>query len=286
MNRTTLLTILTSSHKRSTILELLSKQARTREFLKDYFHIQSPELQPRLDDLIDWTLISKSGSGRDTQYELTDIGNVCYNALEFLMDTVNAIESNMSFWKGHDLSAIPEELLNRIKDLKSCNVVKSDECGVCDSHAEFLDHVSNCEWFKGATCVMNPEWRRWFLERARRSIPIQIIVTTAVYDKLRVEYSSELEDLLKNGVRMYVCNEKLKTAFAVTNDFFSLALMFKTIESYDNKNDLEGTDSDAIKWGVDLFEYYKERSVEVQGIQEVNEFIFTQENENVNPSIL
>lgn len=279
MNRTTLLTILTSSHKRSEILELLSEQTRTREFLNDHFHTQSPELQPRLNDLVDWYLISASNSGRDTLYDLTEIGDICSNALGFLMDTVNSIESNMPFWKDHDLSAIPKELLYRINDLKSCTVIKSDDCGFCDSHYEFMEHVLNCKWFKGATCVLNPEWRHMFLERASQGIPIEIIVTVNVYNKLRCEYISELEDLLKNGVKMYVCNEKLKTAFAATNDFFSLALVFKSIESYDNKNDLEGTDPSSIKWGVDLFEYYKEKSVEVQGIQEVNDLVFSPENE-------
>lgn len=249
-----LLSLLTFSDKRRDVLFLLQEKPRTLSDIKEYFDVKSPEILPRLKELEVENLIIK----QDGTYSLTSLGKVLALHYKPFLDTITAIEANKDFWNDHDISAIPESLIYRIKELKGCKVIRAEDCNLFESHREFVKNVSNSLCFKGATGIFIPSWIKLFSDLASRGASIEIILTNEVYNKIKSEYPSELKNLLLNNVLLYVSKDQLKAAFAITDQFFSLAL-FSNNGPYDHRNDLEGYDPKAIKWGEDLFEYYKER---------------------------
>ena len=254
-----LLQIITGSEYRRDLLFFLRDSPKTLSEIKDYFGVTSPEIKPRIKEMEAANLIVK----QDGAYQLTNFGKILSSYYKPLLDTITAIESNGDFWESHDLSAIPEELLYRIQELKYCKVVKAENYNLFESHKEFIDNVSSSLHFKGASCIFIPPWIELFTDLASEGVQIEIILTELIFNKIKTEYSSELRTLLEGNTRLYVCTEPLNAAFATTDQFFSLALNTINGNFYDHKNDLIGVDQTSIKWGESLFEYYKERSTEI-----------------------
>ncbi|MDD4588897.1 MAG: winged helix-turn-helix domain-containing protein [Parabacteroides sp.] len=257
MKKDGLLSLLTASEKRKDVLFLLHEKPRTLQDIKDHFDVRSPEILPRLKEMEAAKMIIK----QDGLYSLAPLGRVAAMYYKPLLDTLDAIESNESFWGEHDLSAISAELLYRIRELKECSVIRAESYNICESHPEFKENVSNSLYFKGAACIFIPSWIDLFLELANRGASIEIILTDGVYNKIKCEYASELDILLKHGTHFYIYND-LKTSFAVTDEFLSLSLNYFN-GVHDTKNDMQGSDPASIKWGESLFSWYKAQAVEM-----------------------
>jgi predicted transcriptional regulator len=256
-----LLSILTFSEKRKDILFLLQENPRTLSEIKDYFDVKSPEILPRLKEMESANMIIR----HEGMYQLTSLGKVSAIYYKPFLDTLTAIETNEDFWRDHDLSAIPDILLNRIQELKECRVVRDEHEHIYDTHKAFVENVLSSTRFVGFSSIFLPSHPPMFLELARRSIPISIIVTPNVFFKIKSEHSVEIEEFLKFKHTSFHVYDNAKIAFVITDRFLSLSLFFKN-GTYDPRNDLIGFDSPSIKWGEDLFKYYKENSIEIKNL--------------------
>lgn len=261
MKASGLLSILTFSEKRKDILFLLQENPRTLSEIKDYFDVRSPEILPRLKEMEGAHLIIR----QEGMYRLTPLGKVSAIHYRPLLDTLTAIEANEIFWGDHDLAAVPEILLNRIQELKECRVVRDEQEHIYDTHKAFMENVRASTHFVGFSSIFLPSHPTMFLDLARRNIPISIILTPNVFFKIKSEHSVEIEEFLKfkhTGLYVY---DNAKIAFVVTDRFISLSLFFKN-GTFDPRNDLIGFDSSSIKWGEDLFKYYKDNSIEIKNL--------------------
>lgn len=254
-----LLQIITGSEYRRDLLFYLRDSSKTLSEIKDYFGVTSPEIKPRIKEMEAANIVIKT----DGAYQLTPFGKILSSYYKPLLDTLTAIESNGDFWESHDLSAIPEELLYRIQELKDCTVVKAENYNLFESHREFKENVAKSWHFKGASCIFIPSWIELFTELSSEGVQIEIILTELIFNKIKTEYSSELRALLEGNTRLYMCTEPLNAVFATTDQFFSLALTTINGNFYDHKNDLIGVDQTSVTWGESLFEHYKERSIEI-----------------------
>lgn len=261
MKASGLLSILTFSEKRKDILFLLQENPRTLSEIKDYFDVKSPEILPRLKEMESANLIIR----QEGMYRLTPLGKVSAIHYKPLLDTLTAIETNEIFWRDHDLAAIPDLLLNRIQELKECRVVRDEQEHIYDTHKAFMENVRASTHFVGFSSIFLPSHPTMFLDLARRNIPTSIILTPNVFFKIKSEHGTEIEEFLKfkhTGLYVY---DNAKVAFVVTDRFLSLSLFFKN-GTFDPRNDLIGFDSSSIKWGEELFKYYKENSIEIKNL--------------------
>jgi predicted transcriptional regulator len=261
MTSPSLLSILTSSEKRKEILFLLQEKPRTLSEIKEHFTVKSPEILPRLKEMEAAKMIIR----QDGLYSLAPLGTVAAMYYRPLLDTLDAIEANGEFWGEHDLSAIPDELLFRIQELKECKVITETEYSL-ESHRQFIENVKRSKCFKGVTSVFIPSYPKMFLELALSGMEVSIIVTEHMFKKIQEEYAYELEEGLKcKNASMRVLTIPTRLSFAITDMFFSLSL-FTLSGAYDHQNDLEGFDYTAVKWGEAVFNYYLENSIEVPGL--------------------
>ncbi len=261
MKSSGLLSILTFSEKRKDILFLLRENPRTLSEIKDYFDVRSPEILPRLKEMEAANMIIR----QEGMYQLTSLGKVAAIYYKPFLDTLTAIETNEDFWRDHDLSAIPDVLLNRIQELKECRIVRDEHEHIYDTHKAFVENVLSSTRFMGFSSIFLPSHPSMFLELARRSVPSSIIVTPNVFFKIKSEHNAEIEEFLKFKHTSFHVYDNAKIAFVVTDRFLSLSLFFKN-GTYDPRIDLIGFDSSSIKWGEDLFKYYKENSIEIKNL--------------------
>jgi len=122
---------LTFSEKRKTILFLLLEKPCTLTEINEYLGVRSPESQPRIKEMESVGLVIKE----DDEYKLTLLGEIAAVNYKPFLDTVEAIERNKDFWEKHDSSAIPTEFLYRLRDLKDCKVIASENFNICESQS-------------------------------------------------------------------------------------------------------------------------------------------------------
>lgn len=254
-----LLSTLAFSERRKEILFLLEESPKTLSEIKTYFNLTSTEILPRLKEMEDVYMILK----QEELYQLSSMGKIAALYYKPFLDTLTSIEVNEDFWRNHDLEKIPEALLCRIKELRNCRIIKDEFEYIYASHQSFIENVMSSKRFVGLASIFLPNFPQMFLELARKNIPVSIIVTPKVFSQVKREYTTEFGEFIKyEHTDFYVIDES-NISFGVTDQFFSLSLFFKN-GTYDPRADLVGFDPDSIKWGEDLFEFYKEKSIEIR----------------------
>ncbi|VVB92178.1 Methanogenesis regulatory protein FilR1 [uncultured archaeon] len=255
-----LLSVLAFSEKRENILFLLLEEPRTLAEIKDHFNISSPEILPRIKEMETKNLIYKDNK----HYVLTPIGKVVAKFFQPLINTLHVIEENEEFWEKHMVEAIPQHFLERIGELGSCGLVENRLENMYEPHTEFFENIAKSEFVMGVAPIFNPAYPSFFLQLAQRKVSIALILTKNVFEKVKNEHGNNLQRFSDyNNTSVHILDEDIKLAFVVTSKFLSLSLFFKN-GTFDAQRDLISFDKSALKWGEELFKYYKERSEEIK----------------------
>lgn len=256
-----LLSILAFSEKRKDILFLLAQNPRTLSEIREHFNVSSPEISPRIKEMEAANLIHRS----DKHYQITPIGRAIAKHYRSFLDILETIEKNESFWSEHLVDDIPQHLLERLADLNECEVIADPLENIYESHKVFRENLSMSGIFKGVSTIFIPSYPDFFVGLASNKIPAELVLTEKVFLKVMSEHKDKLQSFLDSPTSELYIIEDARLAFVVTDYFFSLSLFYAN-GSYDPRNDLVGYGGSAIKWGNDLFEYYKGMSRHVTSI--------------------
>lgn len=255
-------TIILSKQRRA-VLRLLSEAPRTLGDIKLSTGTSSPAIIPQIRKLEEVGLVVKE----DDAYRLTEIGRIVTRYMGQFLDTVDLIEQCKDFWTGHVLEGIPEPFRDRIIELMECKIVESDPSEVFEPHKEFMKNLLKAKTIKGVSPIFHPEYPKAFLKLAENGVGISLILNRVVLSRI----SKENQEILKKGLELentglYVTDDDIGAAFTVTDHFLSLGL-FSTSGKYDVHHDLVSYSPSALKWGNDLFRYYRERAQEVADLK-------------------
>jgi predicted transcriptional regulator len=253
-----LLTFLTLSVIRRNILLELFQKPMTFNELKETLGMTSPQIIPYIRELQGKNLIQKE----QNEYRLTPIGKVVVKKLKPLIESFKSLDSNDRFLSSHDLKLIPEHLVERIDELGECVIIENSLENITATYREVLAKLSASAWINGISSIFEIEYPKFFLALAQHERPVSLILTKKIYSKLEKEYASEINQFLScKESHLYVMDDA-PIAFAVTDNFLSLSLC-STNGYFDALTNLMSFEKPALKWGEELFQYYKEKSVEI-----------------------
>jgi len=253
-----LLSLITFSEKRSGILIMASEKPITLDEIKEHFNVSSPEILPQIKKLEDGNLLVRNA---DRTYELTDIGRVVSKPFLEFCETIDLFEEDMEFWLTHDVQGIPDEFLYRLKDIGKYHVVRSSPTNIFEPHEEFMSALITSKKIRGVSPIFHPEYPAAFEALAAKGKQISLIISASVYERIKVEHQNELQIFLDNSELM-VYGGDIGLAFTVTDSLLSLGL-FDNRGVYDTNQDLMSYEKSALKWGDDLFKYFKKQSRKV-----------------------
>lgn len=254
------MSVLTFSEKRKDLLFLLLCGPKTLTEIKNHFNVKSPEILPRIKEMESSNLIYRK---EGNTYYITQIGKVVAKYFGPLIDVLDTIEKNEEFWKEHILDDIPQHLLERICELEDCGLLEEGLETIYQSNKDFIENLIKSNVVMGISPIFIPEHPALFVELAQSNIPISLILTKNVFEKLKNEYRDELQIYMDSDrTNLYVVDD-VKIAFTVTDCFLSLSLFFKN-GIYDPQHDLMGFDESTLKWGRDLFNYHLEQAKEIK----------------------
>ncbi|WP_406659981.1 winged helix-turn-helix domain-containing protein [Methanolobus sp. ZRKC3] len=256
MVKKSILDVIFMSEKRKNLLLLLGEGPHEMNTILKELKVSRQSLLPQIKILHENRLIYKK---RDV-YSLTRIGKLIVSEMVPLTNTLKVLEDNYEYWTTHDFSVIPEEMFTRLKELGHCDMVEPDLDDMFELNQLSVDRMLNSKYVLAVTAYLHPSHPSIFSRFLEQGKEVVIIMSEQSFKKLRADYHDEVEKFIKGELtNIYIYCDELKLASFVTTDNFMLLCLFNNEGRYDHR-DLIFCSENAIHWGKDLFEHFKENS--------------------------
>ena len=249
--------IVCSGLRRDILLELYKGKKPLSDLRVDLDKTSTTTLHA-LKDLENYNFVFQ---GIDKKYSLTNIGRIAATKLLDLVDTVETLAKHQTFWLEHDMSGIPDHLLEKIGWLKDSDIVQIDALDILGPHSVYINHIKNAMWIKGVSPIYYADYPKVFKDIVEHDVSTQLILTKAVFEKLNHAVGTEnLNDLINNyHLEIFITDENLQVAFTATDIFLSFDL-FTNEGVYDNAYGLIDTNKKGIRWGIQLFDHHRKKA--------------------------
>jgi predicted transcriptional regulator len=240
------------------ILLALQEGNQTLANLRDKTGSSSQALIPKIRGLESQMLVEQ----RNYEYILTPLGHVLSERIIDFVSTIGAIRRHKDFWASHDLTGIPANYLSGIGKLVNSEIIFDTTEDVIHVYTLYLKIVKEASYIYGASSVMSPGLAESLAERVIEGIPVELVVNADAAEKLGQEpYLSSMKNLLSYpNFKIWEVRSPLRVGLTVTDKCISLGLYKKDGKMYDSSSDLFSAHKDAIRWGEDLFRYFRDQS--------------------------
>ncbi len=207
-------------------------------------------------NMIDADLVTRTENG----YTLTNIGRVQTLLINELVSAIMILDQHKDYWLTHDISGIPEELLSRIGMLGRSEVVRADPAALLKAQTYFMEKVVESKVIRGVSPIIIPGYAETIAICVENGIDVELVLTDSIIDLVYSDYYKVMSELLEfENFRLYKIKADVKVAFTVADEHLYLGL-FRLEGGYDIGNDLFCTGEAAAKWGMELYEFYKNMS--------------------------
>ena len=257
-----LLDLILFSEKRKDFLMLLKEGPKNIEEILEKLQESRTALLPQIKKLKEDNLVIHEGE----IYRLSSIGEIIAEKMQPLLDTLEVFEKDPHFWADRKLAPIPADLKKRISDLGDYHLIEPDLSHTFDISPEFIKHLSNSSCIHIFLSYFHPQFPAFFLNLATNGIKVSLNLSEAVYSRFEEDFKKEGEKFLyMDNSSLFILDQKgveIPAAIASTDKIMILGL-FNENGKFDNQFVIS-FDRKAIKWGENLFEYYRDMSREIK----------------------
>ena len=256
-----LLNVISASDKRRNLLILLNSGPQEWDDIKRILNVTSTGMLPQIKILEEEHLIERDGR----KFSLTPIGKVLTTHMEPLIRTMDVLDKNSKFWHEHDIGVLPHEILLHIRELGNYEIIEVPDEDLFNINP-FLQNLTQAKTIKGISHTVHPKFPEFFTALAKKGIQSSLIFTPNVYRIVSENYPKMLEEYIKyKNASLYISKENLKFSFVVSDSYFSLSLFYMT-GIFDSKHDVISRDHSALRWGDQIFSYFKKQSEKIVSI--------------------
>ena len=261
MNTRDMFHLTACSDLRRNILLLLNEHEKSLRNLREELKISSTTALHALKEL---EMSNLTYQTKNKNYGLTNIGRIITPKLLDFSNAAEILKKHERFWLDHDISGIPEHMMDKIGWLKNSTVLEAPPSNIFLVHSSYIEMVAKAKKIKGVSPIFVPELSSIFAELStKENVDIQLVLTEKVMNKLDKEI---LEDILikeYGKINLYTIKDDLKIALTVTDYFVSMG--FSNFDgTYDWNKDLICYDKKGIEWGSALFDWYLSKAEKVK----------------------
>ncbi len=252
--------IMTSSIRTKLLISLYLSKKRLA-VLRDDLEKSSATILHGLKELEKLKLVNKF----DKYYYLSSNGYLITLNLLKLIENWLSIDSNLNFWKNHDITAIPSKFLRRGSVLKEAECVVANNQDLSKPLKKYLEIISNSKDLK----IVLPIFSKVHLDAIIDSVDsnnsnLDLIITNNILKS--IDNNGYSEKLFSNGksenIKIWKIEDDLNLFMTCCENFLSLILFFED-GYYDDSHMLLDKTEDSIIWGLNIFDYYKEKGKRV-----------------------
>jgi predicted transcriptional regulator len=244
------------SKRRREVLFLLNEKSRDIDEIKENMGVSSNSILPEIKKMKEIGLMEQN----DRHYVLSKIGKPIVAKLKSLHDICSLFGTNAEYWKNHDLSSIPEELLYQMDIIGECDMIQLDYVDPFKACQVHIDHLNRSNDIKAIFMFVHPSYPSIFANLAQRGIKISLIVTKDVLEILKMKYKEEFDIFItEQNSCVFLIDENMDPCcISITDTFLGLFLPNKS-GIYDRKPIFSFT-TESLKWGEKLFNHYLQKS--------------------------
>ncbi len=257
-----LMELIFRSEKRRDLLIYLKDKPRSIDEIQEHLRVNSVSILPQLKKLKDRKLVIQKGH----TYELSIMGKTIVDRMPPLLDTLEVLEENFDYWSRRNLEGIPQVLRSRIGELKNCKLIRPDLSHMFELDPEYVENLLLSRRVFGFSSYFHPSFIPLYLEIAKKEAEISIMLTEPVLKRFKTDYLEDLRTLIEfEHVNLSLFPKDPKLAgFTVTDRFFLLTIL-PQIKFFEHES-LFSSESQALKWGTDLFSHLEKEAVQVKEI--------------------
>jgi predicted transcriptional regulator len=243
---------------RKDILISLQKGKKPLSKIRDELGVSSTTAIHALRELERDNLVLQNG---ERNYALTKIGEILTLKLTDFINTADILKKHEHFWLEHDLSGIPERLVEKIGWLSNATLLVDSPTDILKSHKALIQVLETANEVKGIYPIFNLEYLEKIEELVEgKVIDVELIVSNEVLDS--IEGVLETNEAFKNifsapNFTLLGADEPIKILFTLTDSILYLGL-FAAEGLYDFNRALVCDDERALSWGRELHEYYRQ----------------------------
>ncbi|MCG2829335.1 winged helix-turn-helix domain-containing protein [Methanothermobacter sp. K4] len=239
------------------IMVSLLRSPKTFDEIKGEVKVSLPALYSNIRLLLEEGSISRLGDC----YSLTSEATLKTLSALKLMNSVRVINGFDEMWLNHDISGIPEYLIEDIDWLINSELIRSAPEDIYRPHNTYRELIADSEEVYGVSPISHRDLVDIYEGLLGRGVPVELVLTDGVIREMVLNASfGLLRTAIKNrNLKILRFPGPLKVAFTVTDRFLSLGL-FDSRGFYDQNRDIMSTDRRAIEWGFRLYDHYRERS--------------------------
>ncbi len=245
------------SPARFKILLSLLESPGSLEEIRNSSGVSMPAVYSNIRLLLEEGLVKRSGSLYSLSHEAT---LQILSALK-LLDSVDVISRFEEIWLDHDISGIPDDLIEDIDWLKDAELVRSTPTDIYRPQRTYRKLIMGSNEVYGASPISQMDLIDIYEGFLEGGVPVELVLTDEIIKNTVLNANIQLlkTAIKRRSLKIRRFRGDLKVAFTVTDRFFSMGL-FGSDGLYDQNRDIMSTDRRAIDWGFRLYEYYRERS--------------------------
>ncbi|MDI9618965.1 winged helix-turn-helix domain-containing protein [Methanothermobacter sp.] len=239
------------------IMVSLFRSPKTFDEIKGEINVSLPALYSNLRLLLDEGYITRRGDS----YSLTSEATLKTLSALKLMNSVMVINGLDEMWLNHDISGIPEYLIEDIDWLIHSELIRSAPEDIYRPHNTYRKLIEDSEEVYGVSPISHRDLIDIYEGLLEREVHVELVLTDGVIREMVLNASFALlkKAIINRNLKVLRFPGPLKIALTVTDRFLSLGL-FDSRGFYDQNRDIMSTDRRAIDWGFRLYEHYLERS--------------------------
>jgi predicted transcriptional regulator len=253
-----------SSRSRSAVLLYLCENGPTKiEILRNIIKKPTPFILKAIKDLETSEFIKRMYK---TLY-LTSKGKILGLTFFRLIENMYILEKD-DFWTSHNLKQIPNHSLKQLYFLKDGEFISSTNDNLTKAVEKSLDLIKYSDELK----IIIPVFSKIHLDAifkfmVKNDGKLEIITNKKIFNLIYNSYSKEILSLnKKDRINFYNIDFDLKIFLINSNKFSILNLFFKNGDYDDSIYHLDKS-SEGIKWGLNLFRYYKNKGIKINTLK-------------------
>lgn len=215
-------------------------------------------------------------------YGLSSNGTMLAMNIIKLIQNIYSINNNSHFWDSHCIKDIPYESLKKIHLIQNAKSIRSSENDLAKTSKEYISLVSKSKDIK----VLLPIFSSIHLDALLKSLNdgsnLELIDSKNILEFIRDNgYGEKFSSFVKdnnmnnnknnknNSLKIWELSKEFKLFLSSGNNFLSLGL-FSDDGYYDDSIMLLDNTKEGINWGLEVFEYYKEYSKQINILKYFN----------------
>lgn len=187
-------------------------------------------------------------------YSLSQTGEIVALNLITMINSIYLAKKNKNFWLNHEISGIPEELINKIEYL--CNI------DVLEYKTAISMIIESFNDSKNAKCIFkDPNCEKILFEILNNKKRCINLILKDTYINEIIHANKDQETYLNKNVKLWKLNKDLKLNLIVLDNLMFLNLPYIGQNPH-NISYLVIKNIEGVNWGKELFDYYLNQSEE------------------------